>query len=138
MSVENIRVDVVTKVEQLKASFAGGYSLVIEYDNRDVVDYTTQRDPYLQVSVDVMEAEQASLTQYSEHRFRGVITLLACVPEGSGKSKANKLLEHFYKGLHRNSFGKVRTFMATPGGDKTHLGWVYVAMLVPFWSDQPA
>lgn len=137
MGLEAIRVDVVTKVEALKAAFSGGYTLKIEYDNRDTVDLATQADPFLQVNVKVLEAEQVDLSSNPMHRHRGVINLTATVPLGSGTSKANQLVEHFYKGLHRNSFGSVRTFMGSAAPTKEHLGWAYISFVVPFWSDQP-
>lgn len=138
MSLETIRIDITTRCEALKSAFSGGYPLVVEYDNRDIVDMATQVNPFLQVSIKVLDGEQVSLSTNSAHRWSGVIALSAVVPCGSGTGKANTLLEHFYKGLHRNSFGSIRTFMAEPGGNKEHLGWLYVSALVPFWSDQPA
>lgn len=138
MSLEVIRVDVVTRIEQLKATFSGGYTLLIEYDNRIVVDTKTQKDPFLCVKVKFLDAEQANLSSNPTHRFYGQIHLAAAVPEGSGVSKANLLLAHFYKGMQHSAFGSVRTLMAMPAPPRPHLGWEYYAMAVPFWSDQPS
>lgn len=138
MSLEIIRVDIVTRIEQLKATFSGGYPLVVEYENRLVVDTKTQRDPFLCVKVKYLSAEQADLAMNPTHRHYGQIHLAAAVPEGSGVSKANALLAHFYKGLQHSTIGTVRTMMATPAPPSPHLGWEYFAMAVPFWSDQPS
>lgn len=138
MGIETIRADVATRVELAKTSFAGGYTLLVDYDNRELVDMATQVNPFLQVSVRPLDGEQAALGDSAEHRISGVIALTAAAPCGSGTSKVNKLLDHFVKELQGKSFGTVRTHFARPGGDKEHLQWYYVSFLVPFWSDQPA
>lgn len=138
MGLEAIRVDLTTAVEAAKASFAGGYPLVIEYDNRIIVDTKKQTNPFLCVEFKFLSAEQTALGDSPEQRFWGHIVLSAAVPEGAGKASAHKLLEHFYPKLQRKSFGSVRTTMSTMAGDRPHLGWVYVTVLVPFWSDQPS
>ena len=136
MSIELIRTDVVTKLESVRSGFSDGYTLVIEYDNRIIVDTKTHTDPFLCVEVKLLTADQVDLSLTPTHRFWGQIGLSAAVPEGSGSSKANKLLDYFYKQLHRKAFGSVRTLMASPAPKRPHLGWEYYTMVVPFWSDQ--
>lgn len=138
MGIETVRVDVTTAVEAVKLSFSEGYTLLVDYDNRELVDMATQVNPFLQVSVKILDGEQVALGTSAEHRLSGVIALTAAAPIGSGTSKANKLLDHFVKHLQGSAFGSVRTNFGRPGGDKDHLGWHYVSFLVPFWSDQAA
>ena len=48
MSLELIRTDLVTAIEARRATFSGGYTLVIEYDNVLLVDTRTQTNPFCQ------------------------------------------------------------------------------------------
>lgn len=135
MSIEQIRQDLVTAVNALKASFAGGYPLVIEYDNTRAIDTQTQVNPYLMVDVKIIDMEQADLSDNPTHRVYGQLVLVAAIKEGSGVKAANLLLEHFYTKLQRKTFGSVRTHMATVAPNRPHLGWLYLPVVVPFWSD---
>ena len=135
MSIEQIRIELVTAINALKPSFAGGYPLVIEYDNILEVDTQKQVNPYLQVDIKIIDMEQAELSDNPFHRVRGQLVLGAGVKEGQGVKAANLLLMHFYPKLQRKSFGLVRTHMATVGHTVPHLGWVYSPVIIPFWAD---
>lgn len=137
MSREAIRTSIVTAVEAAKATFSD-YTLLIEYDNRIVVDTKTQTDPFLMVRILYLSAEQANLSNNPTHRVWGQIHLAAVVPEGSGSAKANSLLDFFVPKLHLKSFGTVRTMAATTAASQTLNARVYYAMAIPFWSDQPS
>lgn len=137
MTLEVIRVDVVTKVEAVRSGFSDGYPLIIEYDNRILVDTKTQKDPFLCVRTKLLSADQVNLSLTPTHRMWGQIELAAAIPEGAGQGQANRLLDYFYRALHKQAFGTIRTLVASPAPPKSHLGWQYYAMAVPFWSDQP-
>lgn len=136
MSLESVRVAINTAIESAKVGFSPGYTLVIEYDNRDVVDLQTQTNPFLSVEIKLIDGEQASLGTNAVHRLHGQLYLIACVKEGNGMKAANTLLDWFYPKLHAKSFGTVHTRMATLAAPTTHLGWVYYPIIIPFWSDQ--
>ena len=138
MSYESIRPDIVPAIEAAKAGFSLGYGLVIEYDNVIIVDTKTQTDPFLSVEIKLLTGDQAALATNPEKRVWGSLVLAAAVPEGSGTSKAFKLLDWFVPALQRKEFGKVRTQMGTYGPKRPHLGWVYYPAVIPFWSDQPS
>lgn len=136
MSLDLIRTDIVTAIEARKTTFSGGYTLVIEYDNVLLVDTRTQTNPFLSVEVKFIQGEQADLSDAPLQRVYGQVLLSAAVPEGSGSSKALKLLDHFAAGLQRKTLGTVRTHVSSPSQMRPHLGWAYFTVSLPFWSDQ--
>ena len=136
MSLEAIRTSITTAVEAAKVGFLGGYTLVIEYDNRIIVDTQTQTNPFLQVRTKLLSAEQADISNSPIHRIYGQIHLAAVVKEGSGMKAAYDLLDHFYPRLQRKALGVIRTHMATLAPEIHHLGWCYYPVALPFWSDQ--
>ena len=133
-TLEQHRQSIVTAVEAAKASFTG-YPLVIEYDNRIIVDTATQLDPFLVVNIRFLDGAQADLSANPIHRKVGQIHLQAATKEGAGSAKALVLLEHFYRALQRSQFGGVRTRMASFAREQALKGWVYYPALVPFWAD---
>lgn len=136
MSLEAIRVDLVTAVEAARAGFNLGYSLIIEYENRIIVDKKSQVNPYLTVDILMLDGRQIELSNNPLHRITGQLYLIACVPDGSGSSQANKLLDWFVPKLHKKTFGAVRTSFAIPAKPQPHLGWQHYGIVIPFWSDQ--
>lgn len=136
MSLELIRTDIVTAIEARRATFSGEYTLVIEYDNVLLVDTRTQTNPFLSVEIKFIQGGQADLSNTPLQRVYGQLLLSAAVPEGSGSSKALKLLDYFAAGLQRKAFGTVRTHVSSPSQSRPHLGWVYFTVSLPFWSDQ--
>lgn len=135
MSIEQIRQDIVAAVDGLKSGFLGGYPLIIEYDNVMLIDTQTQVNPYLCVDIKIVEMSQADLSDNPTHRAHGQLVLASAVKEGKGVKKANEMLDYFYPKLQRKSFGLVRTSMADAVPAKTHLGWVYYAVIIPFRAD---
>lgn len=135
MSREQIRQDIVTAVEALKTGFPGAYPLVIEYDNILVIDTQTQVNPYLRVDIKIIDMVQADLSNDPTHRVHGQLVLVAGVKEGTGVKAANLILDYFYPKLQRKTFGSVHTHMATVTREVPHLGWLYLPVVIPFWSD---
>lgn len=133
-TLEQHRQSIVTAVEAAKVSFTD-YPLVIEYDNRIIVDTATQLDPFLVVNIRFLDGAQADLSTNPIHRKIGQIHLQAAVKEGSGTAKAYTLIEHFYQALQQSQFGGVRTRMASFAREQPFKGWVYYPALVPFWTD---
>lgn len=135
MSMEQARKDIVAAVELAKTG-APISPLIIEYDNRIVVDTQTQTKPYLAVHVKFMDGWQADLAAKPIHRIMGQIHLAAVCKMGSGSSDGLRLLDHFYPQLHQRSMGTVRTHMSKLTNKTEHLGWYYYPVLIPFWFDK--
>lgn len=110
MSREACRVAVVAAIEAAKATWSA-YTLVIEYDNRNVDIDALGGNPYLCVKLDFVTGYQVDYNKSPTYRGLGNIKLSAVVKEGAGSAKANELLEYFYTRLHmRNNMPPVRTF----------------------------
>ena len=135
MTIEQIRQDLVTAISARKASFTGGYPLLIEYDNIEEFDSQTQVNPYLRVDIKLVDMEQSDISDNPTHRVWGQLILGAGVKEGGGTKPANTILMHFYPHLQRKRHGIVTTKMATVAPVVSHLGWLYTPILIPFWGD---
>lgn len=135
MSLELARQDIVAAIEAAKVG-APVANLIIEYDNRIMVNTETATDPFLAVRILNLDAYQVDLSPNALHRFEGQIHLAAAVKAGSGAGEANALLDFFYPQLQRKQFGSVRTLMAKTARPTPHLGWLYHPVLIPFWFDR--
>ena len=135
MSLDSIRTSVATAVSQAVATFTD-FNLVVEYDNRIIVDTQTQTLPFLTVETKLLDGFQVDLTDRPIHRILGQIHLAVAVPEGTGRVQANKVLDHLYPKLQRKKLGVINTRMAVPAPERPHNGWIYYPVLIPFWSDQ--
>lgn len=136
MSLNQIRSDMTAAVEAAASTFSA-YPLIIEYDNKIIVDTAKQVNPFLQVRMKLLDGYQMELANKPHHRLVGQIELAAVVKVGAGSAKAYQLLDHFYPKLHKTRLGTLRTMMALPGPVKDHLGWSYYPVLIPLWVDQP-
>lgn len=135
MTLEAARLAIVTAVDAAKTG-APVSPLIIEYDNRILVDTQTQTKPFLCVKIIFIDGYQADLSESPTHRVFGQIHLAAAIKEGQGSALALGLLDHFYTRLQRKQFGIVRTMMADMAPVKPHLGWNYYTVLIPFWFDK--
>lgn len=134
--MESTRIAIVTAIEALRLTYATDANLVIEYDNRIAVDPAQQVNPYLAVQIKFIDGFQVEIANNPLHRLVGQVYLVAWVKENTGSSKANLLLEHFYKDLQRKQFGTVRLRMAVPTKQVKVLDWVGFPVILPFWTDQ--
>ena len=132
---EDARVALVTAVEALKTTWSA-YSLIVEYDNRILVNRSTQSNPFLCVNMKYMGGEQLALGENGGHRLMGVIELEANVKQGQGSKLANDLLQHFYPTLHMtDAFPPIRTYAARFSSKPAKEGWENEVALIPFWFD---
>ncbi len=133
MSRESVRQALVAMVEARKALWTD-YSLIIEYDNRLLVDTQTQHNPFLCVNLTYFDGEQIDLGSQN-HRDHGLLVISAAVRENEGTAKANALLDHFVPALHQKSVGTLRLWGSRPHKERPHLGWVYYPVAIPFEAD---
>lgn len=135
MSLELARQLIVAAVEAAKVG-APVSPLVIEYDNRVIVDTQTQTKPFLLVKLVYQDSFQADLSTRPTQRFLGDIHLAAAAKEGSGSAEALALLDYLYPQLQRKVFGSVHTGTASPAVAKLYRGWYYYPVLIPFRFDK--
>jgi len=134
-TLEQARIDITTAIELAKIG-APVSPLLIEYDNRIVVDTQTQTKPYLAIHIKFMDGRQADLAEKPIHRMSGQLHVAAVVKEGTGSSEALRLLDYIYPQLHQRYMGVVRCHMAKLAPMAPHLGWNYYPVLIPFWFDK--
>lgn len=135
MGLEQARQDITAAVEALK--YGGPINpVVIEYDNRKVVDTQIQVNPYMVVNYVFMDGWQADMAVHPIQRTIGQIHLAVVAKEGSGSALALKMLDYIYPRLQGKRLGIVRTKFAKPSRAVTKAGWVYYPVLIPFWFDE--
>jgi hypothetical protein len=130
MTREEVRQAVVALVEARRAAWSS-YTLVVEYDNRILVDTKTQTNPFLCVNI----AYIARLKGNRQRTVYGQLHISAAVRENEGSAKANELLDFFVPSLHMRSSGNLRLWGSSPVKERPHLGWVYYPVIVPFEAD---
>ena len=134
-TMEQARVALVTKVEALKTTWSA-YPLLIQYDNRESINYATQVNPFLRVSIDYLDGSQIALGPNGGHRMMGVILLEAWVKQGQGSKLGNELLEHFYPTIHMtDTMPPLRTRAAEFKSGNTINGWKAQAAIIGFHHD---
>lgn len=134
-TMEQARVALVTKIEALKATWLA-YPLLVQYDNRESINYSTQVNPFLRVSIEYFNGAQIALGPNGGHRMMGVILLEAWVKVGQGSKLGNDLLTHFYLGVHQtDAMPPLRTKAAEFKTGNTINGWKAQAAIVPFRHD---
>jgi hypothetical protein len=133
-----IQTDIMTKVAAIRDEVGNPYaSTPIEGPNTAVIDTQQQSNPFLSVDIRYTNAGQRDLSSVVTQRFVGLIVLSVAVKDGKGTVGGLPILEHYTLKMQAKSFGKVRTLVADTLPDKPHLGWTYLVMAIPFWSDQP-
>jgi hypothetical protein len=135
MSFETVRAATHKAIQDLVPTFAGGYVVKVEFDNREVVNTKTQQDPYLIVKLMFVDGVQRDLSDNPTHRLDGQLQLWASVPKGTGSSAAWKLLEHFYRNLHRRRIAPSLFFMASPLNPRVEDGRLLYGVAIPFIAD---
>ena len=86
-TLEQARIDITTAIEAAKTG-APISPLLIEYDNRIVVDTQTQTKPYLAVHIKFMDGSQADLSKSPIHRMLGQIHIAAVAKAAAGAKEA--------------------------------------------------
>lgn len=133
VTLEQARTAIATRVNALVATWVT-YTLEVEWDNRNTINFATQTNPYLSVEIMLIDGQQAGLT--ATHRVFGSLILTARVRKGQGMSKANALLEHFYPSLQMSdSMFPVRTHAARIILEKPVNDWAGQTAVIPFWYD---
>lgn len=133
---EHARQALTAKIVALKATWTE-YPLEVEFDNYDTVNQSTQTHPYLCVSMVYQDGFQIALGPAAPSRVLGTIVIEAKVKAGSGTAQANRLLEHFYPGVHMtDTLAPLRTLAARFDSAPPKSGWVAQAALIPFWYDR--
>jgi hypothetical protein len=135
MSRETARLAITNRMETLRAAWSA-YALIVEYGNQDLINYSTQVNPFLTCEIKYVGGDQVDLNPRPTHRVFGMIELDAWVKTGSGSKSANDLLTHFFPSMHMtDAMLPVRTFAADFLPCRKKLGWVSESVGIPFYFD---
>lgn len=130
-NIETYRQQLVAAVESARELYSV-QDLVVEYDNRYIVDMNTQTDPFLCVEVTYAGAVQGDLSNKPIHKIAGLLVLTAKVREGAGTASAYNLLTHFYESLQFRVIGDCRMEMANIVRPAKLAGWWGISAIIPF------
>jgi hypothetical protein len=137
MSREVAQTDISTAIQAAAAAWPG-YTVAVDYENRDFIDFTAQVNPYLAVDIVYYDGQQMDLGAAPLVGIYGQIMLAVCVQTGRGTSDANKLMDYFTSALQLKNWSLVRTKVARPQRSVDRLGWHCLVTLVDFWYHEPA
>lgn len=92
MSQVQVATDITAVITQIIADHSE-YPLVVEQQNKTVVDQAGQDNPYLRVEIRFLSADQLDLADRPRVEKWGQIHLIAVTKPGSGTSRAKALLD---------------------------------------------
>lgn len=131
MNRQLARLDIVTAVQNAAIAWTD-YPCVVDYENRDHIDYSAQVNPYAALDIVYLDGRQMDLGQNPLVRVYGQILLAVCVQEGKGTAGANMLSDHFTKALQFQRWLTVETQVAKPQPNVYKKGWCCLTTIVPF------
>ena len=135
--LDNFRSAAYTAVEAAKSTFTD-FTVLVEYENRRIINYDTVKDPIIDVEIKFMDSSQRDLHITRTQRVIGFLILTVKIKEGAGTSTALRLLEHMYRPLHNRKLGTANMEVAKLVPGKTVKGWWCQSIMVPFWLDMTA
>lgn len=126
------RTEIQTVLAAIQAAWTT-YTLIIELDNRDQVDQSTQTNPYLQASISMLSAEQADMGDRPLVEQRGQIVLSVVAKEGTGMAPSTALLDFITPYFDLKAFGLVKCHAVQAYKSKSFKGWEYSPLLINFY-----
>lgn len=132
MSREQVRIDVATVIQTIVDTWTD-YPLVVEMDNQEAVDQATQTNPYLQVQIRHLDAEQADMSDNPFVKHYGQVLLSVVAKEGTGTADSNKLLDFIRPKFSLKVLGLIHCQAFEDQSGKPVKGWWYSPAIVNFW-----
>jgi hypothetical protein len=132
MSREQVRIDVATVVQAIVTAWTD-YPLVVEMDNQEAVDQSVQTNPYLQVQIMHLDADQADMSSNPFVKHNGQILFAVVSKAGTGTTDANKLLDFIRPYFSLKNIGITHCKAFEDNSGKPHNGWWYSPAIVNFW-----
>jgi hypothetical protein len=129
--LELYRQQIVGAIEAAKVGFTI-YTVEIEYDNRQNMDFATLETPHLCAEIMFTGGSRGDLSNKPVHKIVGMLVLTSKVRDGKGPADCYRLLEHFYPKIQNQVVGSVRFEMADFDRPRLVTGWWGVSALIPF------
>lgn len=124
--------EIMAVVAQIQQDWTA-YPLVVEAENRTAVNQEKQTNPYLQVSLNMLSADQLDLAARPRVVQYGQILLAVLAKDGSGSVQARTLLDFITPYLELKDFTRVRTHAFEVARDTSVRGWTYYPGIINFW-----
>jgi Bacteriophage related domain of unknown function len=131
-TLEQVRTEVAGIIVAIQTDWTA-YPLIVETDNRTLVNQATQTNPYLQVAIRNISAEQINLAYKPLVEHIGQIVISAVVKDGTGQAEANALLDFVTPYFDLKTLTYIRCHAFEPYPAKLASGWWYCPAIVNFW-----
>lgn len=130
--------DIAGAIDAARAAsdIATGGTLVVNAPNRQLVDYGTQVDPFLQWDLVWRHGEQMELGEEPVVRSDAQLIVSAAVKVGDGTLAAQQLLDFVTPYLELRTLSVARTKAAAPSPFADHNGWHYESVIIYVWYDR--
>lgn len=132
MSLLQCRQDIATVLQAIKTAWVA-YPLVIDTDNRNLVDYSVQANPFLQVDTIYLSADQLDLSANPKVKQYGQLILSVVAKDGTGVVDILTLLEFITPYFDMKDFSSARFHAGEVYKPKVVNGWYYQPVLFNFW-----
>lgn len=109
------------------------YPLVVEPDNRDLVDQVLQLDPYVKVEIDFLGSEQADMADVPLEKHVGQMMIYVVSRKGSGTVDGAILRDFIRPYFSLKKFGVLQCHSAEIYKSKEIKGWEYWPILLNFY-----
>jgi hypothetical protein len=134
---------IVTEIERARLAWnavGGNYTLLVDYENFNEVDLSSQVNPYLAVDIVFRDTNQLDLGLAPILRDDGQIMLAVGVKEGGGTQEASRLLDFIrpYLQLRTDLLNGVRTHESKVQPPRRVAGFYFVPVVIGFWQDAVA
>lgn len=135
MSEVTARAEIMNVIAQIVEDFTA-YPLVVEPDNRKVVDQGTQTKPYLAVMIDFLTERQMDLSNRPRVQAQGQIVICVVVKENSGTAAGATLRDFIEPYFSLKNLGTVNCHATEKQRTKVIAGWEYMPILINFWQNK--
>lgn len=133
MSNEACRLAIITQFETAMTAYPTSPKPLVQYENRNLVDTSTQTLPFIGIDIVNINGHQLELGSAGISVQYGQIIVTAFCKENTGSRDAGLLLDYFLPYFDKKELGIVRTQSAMYSKAKTVKGWQGYPVTVPFW-----
>ena len=118
--------------EQIRLDWSA-YPLLIEHDNRNVINLATQQNPFLCVSIINLGGQQFDLGAKPRTRQFAQIHIAAAVKQGKGTADLDSLLDFVGTYFNMKDLTTVRCQSIALMKDKLEKEWYYRPAVIGFY-----
>lgn len=127
--------EIITAAEAARVAWAtqpGGWPVVMDTDNRSLIDFSTQVNPYVSLDIVYTDGKQMDMGLQPWVGHYGYVALAVCIAEGKGTSKANLLMDFMSSRLQLKTLPLVQLEVARPQASVTRMGWFCLVTMINF------